>query len=140
MQFLGIDYGTKRIGLAIGNAETKLASPLMTVPARGNAAGDAAAVAARAGEYEVDGYVVGLPSNMDGTEGRQAKLSRAFGEALARCTGLPVHYFDERLSSFTAKELLEPAELSRRRRKDLLDPVAAQVMLQQFLDEYSPPQ
>ena len=136
-RFLGIDYGTKRIGLAVSNAEATTALPLTTLRASGNPAKNAAAVAAQATDQDIDEFVVGLPLNMDETEGDQAKLSRTFGAALARTTGLPVHYHDERLSTATAKELLRPAELTRKKKKARLDRIAAQVMLQSFLDERS---
>lgn len=135
--FLGIDYGTKRIGLAVSNAEATIALPLATLQAGGDLPKNAAAVAAQASEHNVDEFVVGLPLNMDDTEGDQAKLTRAFGAELARMTGLPVHYQDERLSSAGAEELLRPAELTRKKKKARLDRIAAQVMLQSFLDERS---
>ena len=134
-RFLGIDYGTKRIGLAVSDPDATIASPLRTIQSRGDAGQDAMAVAAVAREYEVDELVVGLPLNMDGTEGEQAKICRTFGEALQRETGLPVSYCDERLSSFAADELLRPAELTRKKKKARRDRVAAQVMLQGFLEE-----
>ena len=134
-RFLGIDYGSKRIGLAVSDPDATIASPLSTVESRGDAAQDAMAVAAAAREYEVDELVVGLPLNMDGTEGEQTKISRAFGAAVQRETGLPVTYHDERLSTFEADELLRPAELTRKKKKARRDRVAAQVMLQGFLEE-----
>ena len=133
-RFLGIDYGTKRIGLAVSDPEATMASPLTTLQSRGDAAQDVVVLAAVVREYEIDELVVGLPLNMDGTEGKQAKITRAFGEALTHQTNLPVHYYDERLSSFTAEELLRPAELTRKKKKARLDGVAAQVMLQASLD------
>lgn len=134
-RFLGIDYGTKRIGLAVSDPGATIASPLATIPSRGEVARDGKAIAAVAREYEVDELVVGLPLNMDGTEGEQARITRVFGDALGRRTGLPLHYCDERLSSFAAKELFRDVELTRKKKKARLDRVAAQVMLQGFLDE-----
>ena len=133
-RFLGIDYGTKRIGLAVSDPKATMASPLKTVQSRGDVAQDVGALVAVVREYEIDELVVGLPLNMDGTEGKQAKITRAFGEALTHQTKLPVHYCDERLSSFAAEELLRPAQLTRKKKKASLDRVAAQVMLQAFLD------
>ena len=89
---------------------------------------------ARAAEYEVEAFVVGLPLNMDDTEGKQAKIARRFGDELARATGKPVRFWDERLSSVAARELLEGAKLTRKKRKARIDRVAAQVILQSFLD------
>ncbi len=131
---LGIDYGSKRIGLAVGNTDGGIASPLATVQVRGSLADQIEAVVAYARQYEVSAFVVGLPLNMDDTEGPQARVTRRFGRELTRCTGQTVHYFDERLSSITADELLGQGELSRKKRKARHDRVAAQVILQGFLD------
>ena len=131
---IGIDYGTKRIGLAVGDVERRLASPLSTVGAQGDVAAQAQAVLQYADAYDVDAFVVGLPLNMDDTEGPQAKTTRRFGDQLARIAAAPVHYWDERLSTFAADELLDTADLSRAKRKSLQDAIAAQVILQGFLD------
>ncbi|MGB2985024.1 MAG: Holliday junction resolvase RuvX [Phycisphaerae bacterium] len=136
-RLLGIDYGTKRIGLAVGDTEAGIASPLQTIEARGTIADYVSAVLAAANEYDIDAFVVGLPVNMDGTEGGQAKITRKFGDELSRKAGKPMHYWDERLSSFTARELLQPAELSRKKQKAVEDSVAAQVILQGYLDARS---
>ncbi len=133
--YLGIDYGTKRIGLAVGDDVTHTASPVTTVAAQGQADRDADAVAVVAKEYGVAAFVLGLPLNMDSTEGPQAKLVRAFGAVLEARAGLTVHYVDERLSSFAADELLRPAELTRKKKKGVQDAVAAAVILQTFLSE-----
>ena len=133
-RFLAIDLGTKRIGVACGDTDTRLAIPLSTLHATGKNECDVEVVLALASEYETDGYVVGLPLNMDGTEGEACKLARRFGDLLGRLAEKPVHYWDERLSSVAAEELLRPAELTRKKRKARLDRVAAQVILQGFLD------
>ena len=134
VRYLGIDYGSKRIGLAIGDSQLRLATPLTTVQAAGTLAGDARLVLEAAHGFDVQAYVVGLPLNMDGTEGAQAELSRRFGEQVGRQGGRPVHYWDERLSSEAARELLVAADLTRKKKKARLDRVAAQVILQEFLD------
>ena len=133
-RFLGIDHGTKRVGLAVGDDRAKIASPIARVDVRGDAAEQVQSVLTAARDHDVDAFVVGLPVNMDDSEGGQAKLARVFGEELARATGKPVHFFDERLSSHAADDLLRPAELSRKKRKSRQDAVAAQVILQEFLD------
>ncbi len=133
-RFLGIDYGTKRIGVAVGDSTDRLATPVSTIEARGGIDDHVSRVEAVARDYGIDAFVVGLPKNMDDTEGKQAKLTRKFGSALAASSGKPVHYFDERLSSITAEELLQPAKLTRGKRKAVQDAVAAQVILQGFLD------
>ena len=132
--YLGIDYGAKRIGLAISNATTQTAMPLATVAGRGNVAADASSVWSTARAYTIHAIVIGLPLNMDDSEGPQAKVVRAFGTALAALTDLPVHYQDERLSSVAADELMMPAELTRKKKKARKDQVAATVILQEFLE------
>ncbi len=133
-RFLAVDYGTKRIGLAIGDDVTYVASPIKTIAGCGDVRSDAAAVEAYAGEYDVDGIVIGLPLNMDDTEGPQAKMVRTFGEALNEMTDHTIHYVDERLSSFAAEELIRPAGLTRKKKRAGVDRVAAQVILQSFFD------
>ena len=133
-RFLGIDYGAKRIGLAVGDDVTRLASPIGVIRSCGRCDDDIGTMVETAREYGVDAYVLGLPLNMDDTEGPQARLIRRFGEVLARETGRPVHYYDERLSSRTADEMLRPAELTRKKKKRVADAVAAQVILQGFID------
>ncbi len=132
--YLGIDYGTRRIGLSVGDDDIGVAYPLSIVAATGNVSRDAMAVIGSATEYGVDAYVLGLPLNMDGSEGKQAKLTRRFGKQLATKSGKDVHYTDERLSSATADELLAPAELTHKKHKARRDAVAAQVILQTYLD------
>ncbi|MEK6799647.1 MAG: Holliday junction resolvase RuvX [Planctomycetota bacterium] len=132
---LAIDYGTKRLGLAVADHSTRIPIPLKPLAASGQAGKDVAAVLAAADQYTVTEFVVGLPLNMDGSEGTQARLTRNFGEALRAAANRPVHYSDERLSSATAQELLAPAELSRGKSKARLDSVAAVVILQTFLEQ-----
>jgi putative Holliday junction resolvase len=133
-RFIAIDHGTKRIGLAFGDDEAKIAMPITTVAACKNAADTLAAILKVAKEYEPDEYIVGLPINMDCSEGPQAKLTRSFGQKLAHATRCPVHFVDERLSSKAARGMLAPAELTRKKLKARVDRVAAQVILQCFLD------
>ena len=133
-RYLGIDHGSRRIGLAVGDSRTTIASPLATIKARGRADDDVRAIRESISNYDIDAFVVGLPLNMDGTEGPQAKLTRRFGKELARATELPVHYWDERLTTNAARELMILGELTRKQRKNRVDRVAAQVMLQSFLD------
>jgi putative Holliday junction resolvase len=133
-RYLGVDHGTRRIGLAAGDDGLRIASPVTTIRVSGGATKQAEAVIAAAAEFEFEAFVVGLPTHMDGTEGRQAKRTRRFGRELQSRSGKPVHFVDERLSSRTAQELIQPTELSRRKRTALEDAVAAQVILQQYLD------
>ena len=139
-RFLGIDHGSKRIGLAVSDPGATLASPLTTIAASSNLSDEIASVLSYAKDYDIDAFVVGLPLNMDDTEGNQAKTVRRFGTELERISGKPVHYWDERLSSHAAEELLLPAELTRKKHKARLDRVAALVILQGFLNaQASPP-
>jgi putative Holliday junction resolvase len=131
---MAIDHGAKRIGLAVGDTETNLAAPVLGVPGSGSPQQDARAVLAASREYGADEFVLGLPLNMDDSEGPQARIVRGFGNALEQLSGLPVHYWDERLSSETAREKMIPAELTRKKRKARLDGIAAQAILQEFLD------
>lgn len=133
-RFIGIDYGTKRIGIAVGDDVAKLAMPVTTVEARGKLSSIIAAVIKVAAEFDPDEFIVGLPINMDCTEGPQAKLTRTFGDKLSKIAKRPVRYVDERLTSKAARALLSPAELTRKKLKARIDRVAAQVMLQGFLD------
>ena len=133
-RYLGIDYGAKRIGLAVGDDSTGIAAPVQTIEvsrARGEAI---RALLAVAEEYGATALVVGLPLNMDGTEGGQAKLTRAFCDELRKISERPVFVMDERLSSHAAAELLRPAELTRGKKKKRRDAVAAVVILQSFFE------
>lgn len=134
-RFLGIDYGTRRIGLAVSDGGGMLASPLTTIDIRGGMAEQVRAVLVAAEPYDVDALVVGLPMNMDDSEGPQARLARAFGDALARASGLPLYYADERLSTRVAEEMMLPADWTRKQKKARRDRIAAQVILQSFLDD-----
>jgi len=133
-RYLGVDYGTKRIGLAISDVGGTIASPLVTVEAKGAVADHVNAVLAETNDYAFDEIVVGLPLNMDGTEGEQAKITRRFGDVLSEASGKPVRYFDERLSSLEAEEKLREADLGRSKKKARVDALAAQITLQEFLD------
>jgi putative Holliday junction resolvase len=130
----GIDYGSKRIGLAISDPDRSIASPLATLMVAGDLARQARAVIEAAGQFDLAAWVVGLPLNMDGSEGSQAKSARRFGDELARISGKPVGYADERLSSQEADACLRQADLTRGKHKQRRDRVAAQIILQDFLD------
>jgi len=130
-RWLGIDHGTRRIGVAAGSTEDGIAGPLEAIPA---APAELAVRRIRqlAAEYRVDGVVVGWPLNMDDTEGPQARLVRRMASALAEATGLDVRLWDERLTSFEADEALA-GMFTRKGRKARQDAVAAAAMLRQFL-------
>ena len=139
-RYLGIDYGTKQIGLAVSDTGGTLAAPLRTIRASRNLQQDIRLILQGSREYDdVEAFVVGLPLHMDGTAGVQAKLTREFANELGRVTGKPIHLWDERLSSRTADELLREHGVTRKKRKAHQDRVAAQVILQEFLDARANP-
>lgn len=138
---LGIDFGTKRIGIAVSTPDQSIASPLQNYQRR-NAVEDRELLKRLAREYQAVGLVVGLPVHMSGDEGGKAKEARKFGEWLGRIVGLPVAFWDERYTSALAGLYLQQSNLSEKKQKGKLDKVAAQVMLQSFLnsdDRQRPP-
>ena len=132
MRYLAIDHGFKRTGLAICDAGEVMTSPLCVVRGRKDVVARIAQIVAR---EEVEAVVVGLPLNMDGSEGPQAAKAKAFARELAGSVGVPIHLHDERLSSFGARERLDAMELPKARKRDLLDAVAAAEILRHFLDQ-----
>ena len=139
MRYLGIDSGTKRIGVALSDAR-KIVSPLKVLQSAGNQEQDARQILEVADEYGADAVVLGLPLNMDGTEGPQAKFSRQLAEAVREQGDLPVYLHDERLTSRAAdSQLVDGRRLSRKKKKARHDAVAAQILLQSFLGNESPP-
>jgi len=130
---MGLDLGTKTIGLALSDLSRSIATPLETI-ARKKFSVDAERLLALAGRHEVGGLVVGLPINMDGSEGPRAQATRAFVRNLASLTALPVTFWDERLSTAAVTRALLEADASRRRRAELVDKLAAAYILQGFLD------
>ncbi len=134
-RYLGIDYGSKRIGLAVSDKDARIASPLRQVIENGNKSDVIQRIQKVVDEYEIDAVVLGLPLMMDGREEEQARRTRRFGEALAKGLGLAVEYWDERLSSHAADRLLdEREELTAKGRKARRDALAAQVILQGYVD------
>lgn len=136
-RYLGVDYGTRRIGIAISEPGG-IASAVKVLAASGDLARDARAIVALADEYGADAIVLGVPLNMDGTEGPQAKLSRRVADALRAAGPLPVHLHDERLTSHAADGLLAGRELTRKKKKARQDALAAQVLLESFLQSGPP--
>jgi putative Holliday junction resolvase len=131
-RLLAVDAGEERCGLAVCDDAGLIAVPLAIIERRGRALDRVAEdVAARARAEGVAGIVVGLPRNIDGSEGQQAVRARAFGRRLAATTGLPVIYQDERMSSFIAEQQMRAAG---RRRGTHVDDAAAAVILQSYLD------
>lgn len=133
MRALGIDYGAKRIGLALSDPEGRVALPLQTL-ARKDDRSAAREIAAIARREEVRRLVVGEPVGLDGTRGEAAERARRFGDRLAALTGLPVEMVNESLTSVEAAERLRAAGVDPRRDPGRLDAVAAQILLQEALD------
>jgi putative Holliday junction resolvase len=129
--WLGIDHGTKRMGIAAGRTEDAIASPLTGVPAE-PLEEVIETVRRLAGEYDAVGIVVGWPLNMDDTEGPQGRLARTMAGHLAAATGMDVRLWDERLSSFQADQALA-GSYTRKQKRARHDAVAAAVMLSAFL-------
>jgi putative Holliday junction resolvase len=138
-RLLGVDYGTVRVGLAVCDAERRIASPLATYERR-NPASDGAYFRSLVAAEGVVGLVVGLPVHNDGREGVKAQEARAYGSWLAAETGLPATYYDERFSTAQAESALWMAGLTHKRRKERRDRVAAQIVLQAYLDAGCPPE
>lgn len=134
-RLLGLDYGTRRIGFALSNPEQTIASPLENYT-RVNEPHDARRLQQVVADYRVAGLVVGLPIHArSGDEGEKAREARAFGAWAAKATGLPVCYHDERYTTAIAEGHLLSASLSKKKRQARLDKLAAQIMLQSFLDK-----
>jgi putative Holliday junction resolvase len=129
----GIDFGTVRIGVAITDPAQQLASPLDNYTRRSLDA-DAAYFRKLAAEERLAGFVVGLPVHTSGYESEKSQQSRQFARWLAETTSLPVRLFDERYTSVQAEEALQAAGLTKKRRKERLDKLAAQIMLVAYLE------
>jgi putative Holliday junction resolvase len=131
MRYLAIDYGTKRTGLAICDPAETIVSPLAVLEGQKELLKKIADVVKANG---VEAIVLGLPLNMDDSEGSQAKLVLNFADQLKEHLGIPIHFQDERLSSFGAEDKLAPAELTRAKKRKRLDAIAAAEILEAFLE------
>jgi len=133
MRILGIDYGHRRLGIAVSDDEKILASPL-PVYSRCSLDVDLAFLLGIVKENEVERVVVGLPLNMNGSIGKMAKEALSFAWKLRRKINIPISTFDERMTSVEAERVLVETNLSRKRRKGLRDSMAAVLILQGYLD------
>ncbi len=129
----GLDCGEKTIGIAVSDRLRSVATPLATIR-RTKFTADAAALLEIVAGRAIGGLVLGLPLNMDGSEGPRAQSTRAFARNIARLTDLPVGFWDERLSTVAAERALLEADTSRARRRQVIDHVAAGYILQGALD------
>ena len=132
-RLMGLDVGEKTIGLALSDTRLMIASPYRTIK-RSKFTHDAKDMLAAAEKEGVGGFVIGLPLNMDGTEGRRCQSTRQFAKNLEGFTDLPITFWDERMSTMAVTRTLIEADRSRARRKDLVDKMAASYILQGALD------
>lgn len=130
---IGLDLGTKTIGVAVSDPDRKLATGVETIKRKAFKA-DAARLLALAAERKAVGLVLGLPINMDGSEGPRAQSTRAFARNLSQLTGLPIALWDERLSTAAVERELIGMDVSRARRAEVIDEHAAIFILQGALD------
>ena len=130
---MGVDYGDKRIGIALTDSLCIISSPFEIYKNVGEE--DALKHLDKIiKDYDVDDVAMGLPINMDGTEGERAAIHRQFGEKLEKLSNVKVHYIDERLTSAEAEEILISSGVRREKRKELIDKIAAQIILQTYIN------
>ena len=132
-RLLGIDYGTKRVGVAVSDLYQEFSSPLHNYQRHGRQE-DERFFCNVIAEYEIAGLVVGLPVHMSGDESQKSREARNYGAWLSRLAQLPVAFQDERYSSVQADALMMQAAMSRKQRNARIDKLAAHILLQQFLD------
>jgi putative Holliday junction resolvase len=133
VRIMGLDVGSKTVGLALSDATRSIASALVTLR-RTRLTEDLRQLLDVAARHGVGGFVVGLPLNLDGSAGPRVQATRAFVRNLAKASPLPVVYWDERLSTVAAERTLLEADMSRKRRAEVIDKVAATLILQGALD------
>ena len=134
MRVLGVDLGSKRIGVAVSDRSGTIATPLTVITRSKSVSQDYAAIAALVQEEEAMAVVVGLPLNMDGSAGSAARNARIEGERLATVVGVPVFVHDERRSTVEADRVLMERNMNAQSRRKVVDKVAAAVILQSWLD------
>jgi putative holliday junction resolvase len=134
MRALGIDLGSKRIGVAVSDRTGTIASPLLVLDRTGSRAQDHRRIAALVVEEEAEIVVVGLPLNMNGSAGPAAQAATTEAEALATVVGVPVETFDERRTTVTADQAMMEFKMKAQARRRIVDKIAAAVMLQNWLE------
>jgi len=138
LRLLGLDVGEKTIGLAISDSAYTIGSPLETIR-RTKFTKDAERISTLVDETEIGGLVIGLPINMDGSEGPRCQSVRQFSHNLEKILGIPYVFWDERLSTAVVERMLvEEADMSRKRRAQIVDKLAAAYILQGALDAMAP--
>lgn len=136
MRILGLDFGSKTVGVAVSDGLLLTAQGVETIERKdeNKLRKTCARIEELIAEYEITEIVLGLPKNMNNTEGECVEKTKAFGEMLERRTGLPVHYWDERLTTVAAEQILMESGVRRENRKAVIDKVAAGLILQGYLD------
>lgn len=133
---MGLDYGERRIGVALSDPLGLTAQPLVTLERTASLTADLGSIAALARRHAVTRFVLGLPLSLDGTRGQRARDVEGFARRLEKASGVPVESWDERLTSVQAERALLEADLSRRRRRQVIDRAAAVLILQSWLDAH----
>ncbi len=131
---LGIDLGSKRIGIATSDRSGTIATPYTVLMRCGSMGGDHRNIAKMVVEEEAEAVIIGLPLNMDGSEGKAAQAARVEAARMATVVGVPVHVHDERLTTVEADRVLMEQKMNAQARRRVVDKVAAAVMLQSWLD------
>lgn len=136
MRIMGLDYGTKTVGVAVSDSLLVTAQSLETITRKSEnkLRQTMARIEELIEEYQIDKIVLGLPKNMNGTQGERAERTKEFQSMLFRRTGLPVELWDERLTTVAAEQVLMESGVRRECRKDYVDAVAAALILQGYLD------
>lgn len=136
MRILGLDFGSKTVGVAVSDGLLLTAQGVETIERKdeNKLRKTCARIEELIAEYEITEIVLGLQKNMNNTEGERVEKTKAFGEMLERRTGLPVHYWDERLTTVAAEQILIESGVRRENRKAVIDKVAAGLILQGYLD------
>ncbi len=132
-KYLGVDYGDKRTGLAECDISGLLAGGICTI-SEGGMRKTAVRVAAEAEKRSCKKIIIGLPKNMDGSEGPRADVIKAFRDILAELTDIPIDFYDERMSTMVAYRLLDECGTYGKKRKENVDTVSAQIILQSYID------
>ena len=133
MRLLGVDLGSKTIGLAVSDPSLKIASPITTLK-RSKLSSNAIEFSNIIKDYQIGGIIVGLPINMDGTEGPRVQATRDWSLDLARILSIPVAFWDERLSTVAVERMMLKADMTRNKRAAKIDQAAAAYILQGALD------
>lgn len=136
-RLLGFDVGEKRVGIAMSDVTRTIATPYSTLTRQGKNT-DIPAIKAIAREHEIGGLVIGLPLNMDGSEGKSCEMARQFGKHILKQWDIPIYFQDERLSTAAVTRALKEGDVSRKKRSEVDDKLAASYILQTTLDAMRP--